>query len=141
MIELNVALNGKLLEEIECFGYLGSQISIEGKLDEEVNYRMNEEGKLRGGTKKVLRCKSLRMMAKRRLYDRKLVSIALYGAETERKRLTVAELKSLKSMCRVTRIYEVRNEKMRRRTGIVREVANRAERGVLRCRDNGRMEF
>ncbi len=76
-----------------------------------------------GGMKRVFKCKSLGMSAKRRLYEGVVVPIALYGAETwnmgaaERKRLNVMEMRCLRNMCGVTRMDWVRNEEVRRRTG------------------------
>ncbi len=78
------------------------------------------------------------MISKRKLYEGVLVPTALYGAETwnkgavERNRLDVMEMRCLRSMCGVTRMDQVRNEEVRRRTGIVKELAERAEQGVLR---------
>ncbi len=70
---------------------------------------MNEVGKVcGGGLKRVFKCKSLGMSAKRRLYEGVVVPTALYGSETwnmgavERKRLNVMEMRCLRSMCGVT---------------------------------------
>ncbi len=85
----------------------------------------------------MFKCKSLGMSAKRRLYEGVAIPTALYGAETwnmgaaERKRLNVMEMRSLRSMCGVTRMDRVRNEEVRRRTGVVKVLAERAEQGVL----------
>ncbi len=46
---MNVTLNGKLLEEVEYFNYLGSHIAIDGKIDREVKFTMNVVGKMYGG--------------------------------------------------------------------------------------------
>ncbi len=68
------------------------------------------------------------MSAKRRLY-KGVVPTALYGAETwnmgaaGRKRLNVMEMRCLRNMCGVTRMDRVRNEEVRRRTGVVKELA------------------
>ena len=135
---MNVVLNGKLLEEVECFKYLGSHVAVDGGIDVEVKCRMNEVGKVWGGMNRVFKCRSLGMNAKRRLYEGIVVPTALYGAETwnmraaERRRLNVMEMRCLRSMCGVTRMDRVRNEEVRRRTGVVRELADRAEQGVLR---------
>ncbi len=43
---MNVVLNGKLLEEIECFKYLGLHVAVNGGRDVEVKFRMNEVGKV-----------------------------------------------------------------------------------------------
>ncbi len=76
-----------------------------------------------------------------------MVPRALYGAETwnmeaaERKRLNVMEMRCLRSMCGVTQMDRVRNEEVRRRTGVVKKLAERAEQGVLRwCGHVERME-
>ncbi len=62
---------------------------------------------------------------------------ALYGAETwnmgaaKRKRLNVMEMRCLRNMCGVTRMYLARNEEVRRRTVLVKELVDRAEQGVM----------
>ena len=66
---------------MECFKFLGSHTDFDGEIDE-VNYIKNEIGKVCGGIKKVFNCKSLRMNAKRRLYEEIVVPTALYRAET-----------------------------------------------------------
>ncbi len=38
----NVALNGKVLEEVECFKYLGSYVAVDGGIEGEIKFRMNE---------------------------------------------------------------------------------------------------
>ena len=135
---INVALNGKLLEEVECFKYLGSHVAGDGGVEEEVKFRMKEVGKVCGGMKRIFKCRSLGMNAKRKLYEGVVVPTALYGAETwnmgaaERRRLNVMEMRCLRSMCGVTRMDRMRNEEVRRRTGVGRELAVRAEQGVLR---------
>ena len=47
-------------------------------------------------------------------------------------RLNVTEMRCLRSMCGVTRMDRVRNEEVRRRTGVVKGLAERADQGVLR---------
>ena len=50
----------------------------------------------------------------------------------ERRRVNVLEMKCLRSLVGVSRMNRVRNEEVRRRTGIERELANRADQRVLR---------
>ena len=63
---------------------------------------------------------------------------ALYGADSwgmrsaERRKVNVLETKCLKSLVGVSRMDRVRNEQMRRRAGIERELASRADQRVLR---------
>ena len=63
---------------------------------------------------------------------------ALYGAEAwgmrsaERRKVNVLETKCLRSLVGVLRFGRVRNEEVRRRAGIERELASRADQRLLR---------
>ena len=50
----------------------------------------------------------------------------------ERRKVNVLETKCLRSLIGMSRIDRVRNEAVRRRAGIERELASRADQGVLR---------
>ena len=78
---MNVAWNGELLEEMECFIYSGSKITVEGGIETEVKCWINDVGTVLGGMK-ILSCRAIGMKLKRRLYELASVSTALYGAET-----------------------------------------------------------
>ena len=77
--------------------------------------------------------------AKKCLYEGVIVPTALYGAEAcgmrsaERREVNVLEMKCLKSLVGVSRMNRVKNEELRRRAGIERELASRADQRVLRC--------
>ena len=64
--------------------------------------------------------------------------MALYGAvawgmrSAERRKVNVLEMKCLRSLVGVSRMDRVRNEDVRRRAGIKRELASRADQRVLR---------
>ncbi len=49
---MNVALNGKVLEKIQCFKYLGLHVAVDGGIEREVKFRMNEVGKVCGRMKR-----------------------------------------------------------------------------------------
>ena len=51
----------------------------------------------------------------------------------ERRKVNVLEMNWLKNLVRVPRMDRVRNEEVRRRAGIERELASRADQRVLRC--------
>ena len=92
-----------------------------------------------GGTlKSVLSNRGLGIKAKKCLYEGAIVPTALYGAEAwgmrsaERRKVNVLEMKCLRSLVGVSRIDRVRNEQVRRRAGIERELASRADQRVLR---------
>ena len=50
----------------------------------------------------------------------------------ERRKVSVLEMKSLRSLVGVSRLDRVRNEEVRRRAGIERKLASRADQRVLR---------
>ena len=76
--------------------------------------------------------------AKKCLYEGVIVPTGLYGAEAwgmrsvERRKVNVLEMKCLRSLVGVSRMYRVRNEEVRRRAGIERELASRADQRVMR---------
>jgi len=134
---LDIRLNGEVLEEVESFRYLGSDVAANGGLEYEVKHRVNEGCKALGALRKVVNSKSMSMEAKRGLYESVIVPTVLYGAETwclsaaERKKVDVFEMKCLRSMLGVTRRDRVRNEMVRERTGVVRELSRRVDERVL----------
>ena len=136
--ELNVCLNGIRLEEVECFKYLGSTVTTTGGVDEDVRQRVNEGCKVLGVMNGLFKCRTIGMDAKRSLYESVVVPTVLYGSEcwglkaNERHRLNVFEMRCLRSMCGVTIMDRERNEHIRRRVGILHELAARVDESVLR---------
>ena len=135
---MHVILNGEPLEEVDCFKYLGSQVSTDGGCERDVVHRMNEGYRACGALKSVLSNRGLGIKAKKCLYEGVIVPNALYGAEpwdmrsAERRKVNVLEMKCLRSLVGVSRTDRVRNEEVRRRAGIETEVASRADQRVLR---------
>ena len=90
-----------------------------------------------GALKSVLSNRRLGIMAKKCLYEGVIVTTALYGAEAwgmrsaERRKVNVLEMKYLGSLVGVSRMDRVRNEEVRRRAEIERELASRADQRVL----------
>ncbi len=84
---------------------------MDGGIEGGVKFKMNEVGKVCGGMKRVFKCRSLGITAKRSLYEGVVVPTALYGAETwnmgaeERRRLNIME----------TRNYNNCKEKIKRK--------------------------
>ena len=66
-----------------------------------------------------------------------IVPTALYGTEArgmrsaERRKVNVLEVKCLRSLVILSRMYRVRNEEVRMRAGIERGLASRADQRVL----------
>ena len=87
--------------------------------------------------KSVLSNRGLGIKAKKCLYQGVIVPTALYGAEAwgtrsaERRKVNVLDMKCLRSLVVVSRMDRVRDEEVRMRVGIERELAGRADQRVL----------
>ena len=131
-------LNSEPLEEVDCFKYLGSQVAADGGCEMDVVHRMNDGCRAWGVLKSVLSNRGLGIKAKKCPYEGVIAPTALYGAEAwgmrsaERRKVNVLEMKCLRSLFGMSRMDRVRNEEVRRRAGIERELASRADQRVLR---------
>ena len=91
-----------------------------------------------GSAESVLCNRGFGINAKRCLYEGVIVPTALYGAEAwgmrsaKRRKVNVLEMKCLRSLVGVSLMEKVRNEEVRRRVGIGRELASRVDQKVLR---------
>ena len=91
---------------------------------------MNEGYRSWEALNSVLSNRGLGIKAQKCLYDGVIVPTALYGAEAwgkrsdERRKLNVLEMKRLQSLVEVSRMDRVRNQELRRRAGIERELAS-----------------
>ena len=135
---LRAMLNEEELEEMDQFKYLGSVISANGGVEAEVCHRVNEGCKVLGALKGVMKNRGLGMNVKKVLYEKVVVPTVMYGSEslgmkvTERQKLNVFQMKCLRSMTGVSLLDRVRNEVMRARTALRRELAARIDMNVLR---------
>ena len=69
------------LEEVDCFKYLGPQVTADGGCERDVVHKMNEDYRAWGALKNVLSNRGLGIKAKKCLYEGVIVPTALYGAE------------------------------------------------------------
>ena len=98
----------------------------------------NNNNRAWGSLKSLLSNRGLGIKAKKCLYEGVIVPMALYGAEAkgmrsaERRKVNVLQMKCLRSLVGVSRIDRVWNEEVRRRAGIERELASRADQRVSR---------
>ena len=104
----------------------------------DVSHTVNEGCKVLGTLKGVMRNKGLGMNVKKVLYEKVIVPTVMYGSElwgmkiNERQKLNVFEMKCLRSMTGVSRLDRIRNEVVRARAGVRRELATRVDMNVLR---------
>ena len=131
-------LIGEPLEDVDCFKYLGSQVAADGECERDAVHRMNEGYRAWGAMKSVLSNRGLGIKPKKCLYKGVIVPMVLYGAEAwgmrsaERRKVNVLKMKCLRSLVGASRMDRVRNEEVRRRAGIQRELASRADQRVSR---------
>ena len=135
---LIVKLNGEALEEVDHFKYLGSVIAANGGVEADVRHRVNEGCKVLGALKGIMKNRGLEMNVKKVLYEKVFMPTVMYGSEswgmtvTERQKIDVFETECLRSMAGVSWLDRVRNEVVRVRTGVRRELAARVDINVLR---------
>ena len=113
-------------------------MAADGGCERDVVHRMNEGYRAWRELKSVQSNRGLWIKAKKCLYEGIIVPTALYGAEAwgmrsaERRKVNVLEMKCLRSLVVVSRMDRVRNEEVRRRAGIEKELASIADQRVLR---------
>ena len=135
---LNVMLNGEAFEKVDQFKYLGSVIAANGGVEADVHHIVNEGYKVLAAVKGVMENKGLGMNVEKVLYEKVVVPTVMYGSEswgmkvTERQKLNVFEMKCLRNMTGVSRLDRVRNEVVRARTGVRRELVAGVDMNVLR---------
>ena len=73
-------LNGNMLEEVDCFKYLGLQVAADGGCERDVVHRMNEGYRAWEALKNVLNNRGSVIKAKKCLCEGVIVQTALHGA-------------------------------------------------------------
>jgi hypothetical protein len=128
-----ISLDGKEVEEVDSFKYLGSWITAEGRSDKEIGCRIGMAKKAWGDKRKLL-TGSLDIGLRKRLMKAYIWSIALYGCETwtvrkrEESKLEAFEMWLYRRMLKIKWTDKVTN----------REVLNRVgeQRGMLSSIDS-----
>ena len=105
-------------------------MAADGGCERDVVHKMNEGYRAWVALKTVLSNRGLGIKAKKCLYEGIIVPRELYRAEAwsmrsaERRKVNILELKCLKSLVGVSRKDRVRNEEVRKRAGIERELGS-----------------
>ena len=89
----SIIINGKEIENVDKFTYLGSIISTTGGTDEDVYARKTKALQAFSILKPVWKSRTLRTSTKIRIFNSNVKSVLLYGCETWRE--TVSTIKSL----------------------------------------------
>ena len=111
------------------------QVAANGGCEKDVVNSMNDGYRAWGALESVLSNRGFGIKAKKCLYEGVFVPTALCGAEAlgmrsnERRKMNVLEVKCLRSLVGVSRMDRVmnKNKEMRRRAGIKRALASRAD--------------
>merc|ERR1712002_1053795 len=113
--EMNVSLNGKRMEEVGIYIYLGVDISNDSGMGEEVNHRIGEARRAWEALKDVWKKGHISREAKVRMYEGIIEPSLLYGCETwalnvkDRKRMEAVVMNRLRNICGRRRIDKVPN--------------------------------
>ena len=136
--EVNVSLNGRRMEEVETYRYLGVDISNDSGMGEEVNHRIGEARKAWGALKDVWKKRHISREAKVGMYEGIIEPSLMYGCEAwvlnvrDRKRMEAVEMNCLRNICGIRRIDRVPNVEIRRMCNRSGSVSQRMDQGVLR---------
>ena len=132
---INVAINGKKLNQVEEFVYLGGVITSEGKSDKDVKRRIGFASGVMSSLKVIWQARDISLGTKVMVYESLVLSLLLYNSETwtlredTKQRLRVFEMGCLRRILGVTRRDRIRNAHVRERlnlsTDIVQRVAER----------------
>ena len=63
--DMNIRLNGEVLEEVQMFKYLGSNVTAKGDVVDEVIYRINEGQKVLGAVNRVFKSRNVGLNVKK----------------------------------------------------------------------------
>ena len=115
-----INLDGEIVEAVNHFRYLGSEVTSSGGLDEELRTRIGRASATFGQLFEIWRSK---IETKLRIYNAVVISTLLYGSETwattlsEEKRLDVFDNRCLRRILGIKWFHRVRNTTFRERTG------------------------
>ena len=117
--EGEVMMDGCQLKNVDSFKYLGSIVSKDGSIDEEIRGRVQSGWNNWKRTSGVLCDKRISARVKGKVYKAVVRPALLYGSETwamkkaQERKIEVAEMRMLRWMCGVTRSDRIRNEHIR----------------------------
>ena len=134
----DLSIEDSSIKKVECFRYLGSNMSSNCCLDDEINYRICKGTSAFGRLNSmVFKNHNLKIQTKISVYNAVVVSALLYGSETwtlyrrQLKNLEKFHMNSLRRILNVTWRDKVPNTEILRRTGCV-SLENTINRNLLR---------
>ena len=158
-----ITLKGNILEEVDSFSYLGSEVGQTARVDRDVGARLEKGTTVyQMWRRKVFRSQNLSKETKIRVFRTLVMSVLLYGAETwaanqqDIRRLHAFQMKALRDIVGVTLWDRRRNEDILKETGetpveeqlrqrrlqwfghLQRMPDHRPQKQVMKCRPQGK---
>jgi hypothetical protein len=156
--KINIMVNGKQIEQVENFKYLGSTITEDGRCEKEVKIRI-AMAKEAFNKRKELLTKKFKISVRKKLVKTLIWSTLLYGSETwtlrkeEIKRLEAVEMWMWRRMEKISWTEKITNVEVLKRVGeerlLMKTIRNRKKKwvghvlrgeGLLKEAMEGRME-
>ena len=130
----DIMMDGCRLAKVDYFKYLGSIVSQDGSIDDEVGSRVQAAWNNWRRTSGVLCDRRISARVKGRVYKAVVRPALLYGSETwalkktQERKIEVAEMRMLRWMCGVTKLDRIRNEHIRGTVKVVEASAKAQEK-------------
>ena len=121
--DIRIVLEGEMVEEVNCFEYLGSTVCNDGDVRKEVGIRIGKAGAVFSRMKRVWTSQGMSLKTKLKLFNAIVISILLYGSETWKglseieNRLRVFESNCLRRIMNIRWYEHITEEEVRRRSG------------------------
>ena len=125
--EVNITINGKKIEQVGSFRYLGHTITEDGRCETEITCRI-AQAKESFGNRKELLTKSLRKSTKVKIVKTLVWTTLLYGSETwtlkkeDIRKLEALEMWIWRRMERISWKDKISNEVVLERVGVKRDL-------------------
>lgn len=137
--ELDIVCDGKTLEKIEIFQYLGIIISSDGKIEQEVLNRVKKAtSAYYEMNRTIIGKREINNKTKRQIYNAIMVPITLYGMESlalqdkHLSKITAIEMKCMRRIAGKTRRDRWRNERIRDEVGHKKTIVSLVEERQLK---------
>ena len=120
----SIHVNGKTLEDVQEFNYLGSKITTDGDCMTEINSRISKAGQAFGMLRNIWKTNNLKLQTKIKIFKSNVLSVLLYGSEcwktttTIEHKLEVFQTKCLRRILRIFWPNVISNQELLNRTGL-----------------------
>ncbi|GBP52397.1 hypothetical protein EVAR_4680_1 [Eumeta japonica] len=135
--ERNILVEGEKVEQMKEFVYLGSLFTNDGKHYINIERGVNAGNKVNGALFAILNSKIVSRQARLTIYSGVLIPTLMYGGESwvwqkkNASRINAMEIRSLRSICGASREDRCRNNNVRERCGLKKNVVIRVVKGYV----------